>query len=246
MVFILVLVNHLRLFSMKFIFCSSLFIAILSSSSLFSQPQFGFRGGLNLNDIASFYVVGFDEPSTEFRVGYHVGIVSKLKLSEKVNLQPSLLFTSKGYKSNESTYFNLVFGAESQTSITNYIELPVEFQYTFSEQIFAFIGPYIAYGIGGKLKTVSGGQETETNYLFESASIINPPSNGEVLIRNLDFGLNFGLGYQLNRSVAISIGHQLGLSNRNVSILSSFMPQNANAFEEYNRIFFLSLTYFVN
>lgn len=80
---------------MKSLLIFLLLVAV--STCLYAQQNFnfGFRGGLNYTN----NVLVTDESSlsdeNEYRVSYHVGIISSIELTDKFSVSPELLFPVK-------------------------------------------------------------------------------------------------------------------------------------------------------
>ena len=80
----------------------------------------------------------------------------------------------------------------------NYLEVPIIPEYRFSTgmgNICAGLGPYFAYGIGGKSNGESSFGENNGGY------------------KRFDAGISFLLGYKLNTGVAFGLSYDLGLAN---------------------------------
>jgi hypothetical protein len=106
-------------------------------------------------------------------------------------LSPMFEFVSKGCKA---------FGASSHE---NYLEgaADVMYRYTMANggSVFAGLGPWIAYGIGGK--TGNGANK-------------EPTFGGDDGIKRFDAGLNLKGGYAFANSLEFNISYDLGLVNR--------------------------------
>lgn len=90
------------------------------------------------------------------------------------------------------------FEANGGTIGLNYLELPINAIYTYKiglGSLYGGIGPYFAYGVGGK----DGGESSfgENNGGF----------------KRFDAGLNFMLGYKLQMGLSLDFGYDLGLAN---------------------------------
>lgn len=105
--------------------------------------------------------------------------------------------------------------------IYNYLEIPIHFAYKLDAfQIYA--GPYVAIGIGAKNEwdNISTYDDGEV-YRYEGENRYKPVfgevgegdiSSGESPFRALDFGLNFGIGYEVG-PILINAGYSMGLGN---------------------------------
>jgi len=101
----------------------------------------------------------------------------------------------------------------------NYLELPIHFLYHYSigpGNVYGGLGPYFAYGVGGKEGDISSFGD----------------SNGG--FKRFDAGLGFMLGYKLNMGVSLDIGYDLGLAN------TEYADEDVKG---HNRVFSINLGY---
>lgn len=118
---------------------------------------------------------------------------AKKKVESFVSLKTGLGYVAKGQK----------FKTGDTKTRFNYIELPVYGLYHYplgeSGSIYAGLGPYFAYGIGGKVKS----QGFSENTFGEN--------NGGY--KKFDAGLGFKVGYEFNAGLYMDISYELGLAN---------------------------------
>lgn len=123
-----------------------------------------------------------------------------------LSLRPSLLFITKGDKMeiDESGY------KQKSTNNPIYLEIPIKVAFSAelgNARIVPYIGPYFAFGVGGKHKTEM------------SASFGSGTANGENEIdffkegygKKFDFGMTVGAQYEFS-DFFIGLGYDLGLS----------------------------------
>ena len=229
-----------------------LFIILISltSTPTFSQIRIGFQGGLNLNDLESDEGPGGEDlEDTKFRAGFNLGVMADVALSEQFSFQPSLIYTSKGTSINNEILQDSDYGRLK----LNYLEVPLLFNYSFTDQFSGFAGPYFAYGLGGVTKIKFDGEKEEIDYKTIGGEIDASEyfSVEEEYFNSVDYGLNFGVGFNLSESATIRLGYSLGLNNLNVDIIDdtddgiddSFDADDEKAF---NRVLSLSFIYFLN
>lgn len=132
------------------------------------ENRFGIRAGFNMGDLTSskgldvynglaFYnkdlsYVGFTD-TKPFQYGFNVGVTGQIKISGPWYIQPSLIFTSKGYKLNTQNQGNLSQNVEIDAN-AYYLQLPIDvvWKYSFSSsfRFLAEAGGYLGYGIAGE------------------------------------------------------------------------------------------------
>jgi Outer membrane protein beta-barrel domain len=107
----------------------------------------------------------------------------------------------------------------------NYLEVQPDALYarrfTDGGQVFGGLGPYLAYGVGGK--TGSG--------MYEEASF---GSNG---YKRFDAGLNLEAGYELSNSLQFTLGYDLGLYDKS---------NDPSDFTSRNRTVSINIAYSIN
>jgi hypothetical protein len=124
-----------------------------------------------------------------------------------------------------SNMIELVQKGYKNTGLTvhmNYLETSQKILYNYKmadgSTLFGGLGPYIAYGFGGKAK---GSGFSESSF------------GGQDGYKRFDAGLQLGVGYYLNSGVQFSIGYDLGLAN----------TSPAPDFTSHNRSFSFAIGY---
>ena len=89
----------------------------------------------------------------------------------------------------------------------NYFEVPLYALYQTQNRhggnvVGGGIGPYFAYGLGGKAKTKANGQTYSSNSFDKT--------NG---FKRFDYGLSIMAGYTIHQSFCFSLSYELGLAN---------------------------------
>lgn len=164
-----------------------------ASGSFFStersdQPvTFGIRGGVNLAKISESYD-GYSA-STKNYTGFNVGVSVDIPMLQSLYLQSGLYYTVKGAKIDEVK------------CNPSYLEIPVlaSYRYNFSDavQLQINVGPYFAYGVGGKWKDTE--YDDEEDFFGDD-------------FKRFDAGLAFGGGLTFSH-IYVGINYDLGLTN---------------------------------
>ena len=177
----------------------------------FGGTYLGFRFGLNATEVSS--EASYLKSSSP-RGGLLAGVVLGQYMGPviPVFLETGLLYSEKGGKSD--------YGGDFSYNL-NYLEVPFNFKYmiTFPKpgiSVQPFMGPYIAYGVGGYVKDFNA---REAYHSFGSA---------EDQFKRFDAGLKIGCGFsiqafyaELNFNVGLAnIGHDMfdETHNRGVSL----------------------------
>lgn len=200
-----------------------------------AQVRFGVKGGLNVASqpvVSTNFASGF-AANQQPRVAWHLGGIARIGLGEHFFLQPELLFTSKGMV-YETKYLaadpNDPLLRNATTSETPaYIELPVniggKIALNNTVSLFGMVGPYVAYGVSGKMTTHIVGGTPMTNDIQWLGS--------RKTFERFDYGLNAGLGAEI-RNFLVSVQYSRGFAN--------VRPENY-AIRANNQVFSLSAGY---
>ena len=240
----------------KLLFTGLAASALLLATSAQAQVSFGPRVGLNVTNL-SYDLDGEDEPSSKYQYGAQVGATLNAQFGN-LSVQPSLLFTMKGDKTQSSESESTVINGQTfsysyeakQTIRLNYLELPVNLVYSTNGaeggfQVFA--GPYVALGLSGKVNsdsksTITAGGNTQTQSDSDESDIEFVSKEGKddkAYLRSLDAGFNMGLGYKVG-GIQAQLGYSLGLGNLVPKDIDDKDPE----ITVRNRGFQLSLSYF--
>ena len=190
---------------------SILCLFFLSLSSINAQ-----RTGLEFSfSVLDLLYACFDEeqPSINF-VGFSFGAVEEFPLSEKIFVEPAVLYYQK-----RGVYSKKIL--EDFYSIS-YIEVPVHLKgKVLFNDWFAYFkaGPYIGYGLGAK------------EHLGENSYRIKM-HNEESELKDLDVGVSFGVGMGIDQ-ISFGVLYQKGLLN--ISNITSRTTKT--------RVFSISLDY---
>lgn len=171
-----------------------------------AKPSIAILGGVNFQNLNGKDISG-DKLENDLLTGYHVGINIQIPVAPAFYFQPGLLFSTKGAKSTSSI--------SSSTTKLSYIELPLNFVYKGklgNGFIMLGFGPYIAYGIGGKVTTEVGDAEIETDVEFQNTVALTDPLL-TTYFKGLDAGGNIFAGYETAGGLFLQLNTQFGMLN---------------------------------
>src|SRR6186713_1301918 len=176
------------------------------------------RGGLNLANITITEGGRVDDAKT--LTSFQAGFIGDVSLCKSVSLQPGLLITGKGSKtqSGESTDANYFKATTNPIYLEVPLNLVVKFGANDGPNFFVGAGPYLAIGIAGKNKTE--GKFLGTSFSSESdivwsdddpTTLDYEEGAGFGIMKRFDYGLNGTAGIDLKKAV-ISVNYGLGLA----------------------------------
>jgi hypothetical protein len=198
---------------MKKLILATAVLLATGANVLARTPQFGVKLGGNLS-------TAITKPDVEwlkFNPGFQVGLTLDYELSPNVYLLSGLEVVQKGFK--------IELEGLTATSSPVYLQIPVLFGYKFDvggkARLVPQAGPYLAYGLGGKItmKDSSGVNESEEYDYF------GDDNNA----RKFDIGLTVGAGLELGR-IGVNLGYSLGLLNISDAESDGNWSKNSNLF----------------
>jgi hypothetical protein len=165
--------------------------------------KFGAKVGLNVATLNG------DLEDAKSLIGAHLGAFAEIKITDKFAFQPELLYSMQGAKSEYSeSETGYSYSSEDKYKL-GYLNLPLMAKYFATEKLFIEAGPQIGFLMSAK----NDYKETET-ILGETETF-----SGDVDIKDdfksIDFGFNFGLGYEFTQNVFASARYNVGLSDIN-------------------------------
>ena len=200
---------------------------IFSLSGLYAQTvTYGVTAGLNLTKLPAYANTDANGASVtnNYLAGFHAGGLVDIKFNS-FTIQPGVVFTTKGGKSNvnvslidysgagTATGPETVVGTATVKTTLDYIEVPLNFMYRIpvgTGNIFFGAGPYIAIGISGKA-TVDATSDGQTSHQTQNITF----GSGDNDINSPDFGFNAMVGYELNGGLTVSAGYGQSYSSAN-------------------------------
>jgi len=190
-----------RLFTSLFILALSVTFASAQDSP---KTSFAIIGGANLQNMTGKAYNG-DKLNNDMLLGYHIGFNAQIPIAQQFYFQPGLLYSTKGSKTKSEL-------SNSTTSI-NYLEMPLNIVYKAACSNGSFmvgVGPYVAYGLKGKVKTTGDAVTVETNIEFKNTIELTDPLDVP-FYKGFDAGANAFAGYEMANGVFCQLNMQLGL-----------------------------------
>lgn len=185
-------------------------VAVLSGVTLtFAQGELrmGAKAGLNLASIGGDYdgLGGLDT-----RVSFHIGALVEIPVTEKISVQPEILYSSQGSKGNYGFLFDEVNDFKVKL---DYLNFPILGKYHIIEGLSGELGPVI--GILVKAESDDGdGDAVDIKDLYKS----------------VDIGVGIGATYRLPMGVFGSLRYNKGVTDINDDPEFTYKNQN-NVFQ---------------
>jgi hypothetical protein len=215
-------------------------ICLLTVSAHAQKSSAILRGGINFANVSINGNGDIDDAKT--LTSFQLGLIGDLHVAPFLAIQPGILFTGKGTKSQSGTEGSANW--YKATSNPYYIEVPVNIILktpTGPVKLFGGAGPYIAMGVGGKNKVngavagVGFSSEQTIKWSNDDPSTLNQEEgSGFGIMKRFDYGLNGLVGVEFTKAV-ITANYGLGLAK---------LQSGSNSGEDNNnkhRVFSLTL-----
>jgi hypothetical protein len=173
-----------------------------------SKLSFGVLGGVNFQNLNGKDASG-DKLTNDMTIGYHAGVNVQIPIAPQFYFQPGLLFSTKGAKNT----YDISGTSVTSTTKLSYIEMPLNLVYKalLGKGYFMLgFGPYVGYGIGGKVLTEGGDlaldQKIEFTNVVETTDDMTVP-----YYKAFDIGGNIFAGYEMANGIFAQFNTQLGM-----------------------------------
>lgn len=178
----------------------------MAQSGEMGKTSFAILGGVNFQNLNGEDNSG-NKLENDLIIGFHAGVNAQIPVAPEFYFQPGLQFSTKGAESTVS--------ALTSTYKLSYIELPLNFVYKGllgNGYFMVGLGPYVAYGIGGKALYEGGSISSETDITFKNEVVLGDPLLA-YYVKPLDAGGNIFFGYELAGGLFVQLNAQLGMLN---------------------------------
>lgn len=194
-----------------------LLIAVCAVSAITVDAQVSFGGQVGANfglghakdDYYAGSIYAGPALANKPKVGPLAGLVAEVDFG-KLSFRPELNFVQKGSKS-------YISGFDENKFSLSYLELPLNVVYKMDlgskgSKVFFGLGPAIAFGIGGKIKTTDNvnGEVYSTKVKFDGKK---DATDDKAHFKALDLGLNIVAGYQMKSGLFARLAFTNGFSN---------------------------------
>ncbi|WP_420401548.1 porin family protein [Flagellimonas sp.] len=157
------------------LFSMTLILPLLTLQA--QDVQFGAKAGPNFAILQP----DLNDPTT--RTALHLGAVAEVSISEKLSIQPELLFSAQGTKDESD---------DDEIVRLDYLTLPILAKFYVAENLSIEAGPQI--GILLKAEVEDNGETTDLKDITKST----------------DLGIAFGMGYKLDNGLNFGARYILG------------------------------------
>ncbi|MFV0418728.1 MAG: porin family protein [Dysgonomonas sp.] len=178
----------------------------------------GAKAGLNISELK-----GHPE-NMKSDVGFNAGIVVDYNFNANLYLSSGLEFYNKRIKYDHGVYsipgYDIVIPSSSKKAM--YLQVPLHLGYKFYAadmfRIAPHVGPYVAYGVGGRIEV---GEEVHINgEVIGVNEFVNRypgfkkvgDTFGDYGFKKFDYGIGVGILFEYDR-VGLGVNYDFGLKN---------------------------------
>ncbi|MEC4116191.1 porin family protein [Myroides phaeus] len=170
--------------------------------------KIGAKAGVNFANLSN-------AENNSNKTGFNVGAVVEVFINEKFSIQPELLYSTQGTKIKFSEEFLPGRSVNVKSTLKlDYINVPIMGKYYVADGFNVQFGPQIGFLTTAK---------HELDNISISGNIVGIDLNdlkgefeeGDIkdMVNKVDFGLNFGLGYEHTSGVFADVRYNLGLTS---------------------------------
>lgn len=204
-------------------------VVLLSTISFAQDVKFGAKVGLNISNLSG------DVEDTKSLIGAHLGGFAEISISEKFAIQPELLFSIQGAKSEYSeTDIDYSYSEETKTKL-NYLNVPLLAKYYVADKFALLAGPQ--FGILMSAKEDYEFSETLSGTTDSGSESID----AKEFYKSLALSFNLGASYSITENFFVDARYNLGLS----SIAKDYTDEfgDSTSFKINNNVFQFSIGY---
>ncbi|WP_347216454.1 porin family protein [Chryseobacterium sp.] len=201
-------------------FVGSLFMNAQEKTKSSSPITFGVKAGFNATTLSrshDSYTYDEYDSNEKMKPGFNAGVFVNIPVAEKFSVQPELLFSQLGSKTEENYRYiingNAHFRQDTEyTTNLNYLVLPIMVQYNILPQLYVEAGPEFGLLLGGKNK----GDENTVIRQGNSTSIDKSSFSKKInmdFYNRFNFGIGIGAGYYFTQNFGVTARFTAGLTN---------------------------------
>lgn len=160
-------------------------VATFGFSGVYAQGdlKFGVKAGANIATLTG------DVENLTSKFAFHIGGVVEIPITDKLSFQPELLYSSQGAEYDEGLGFGAV-SANAKIKL-DYVNVPLIAKYYVIDNLGVEFGPLVGILVSAKEDYGGTTDDAKDDYKSVDFGLAAGASY------KLDFGLNFGLRYNL-------------------------------------------------
>lgn len=177
-------------------------VVSLSAQEKTTSSQIGVKTNINMSSFN-----GKDVSDNDYKVGFSAGIYGHFPITDQFAVQPEVNFTRIGGKSKDEVTEagNITIKNKNETTL-DYIQIPLMFKYYPGASRFNIeAGPQVGFNLYASNKQT-------TSALGNTVITTETKQDIKDNVKNFDFGVNFGLGYNVTDNINVGARYYMGLT----------------------------------
>lgn len=174
------------------------------TTALAQEVDFGIKAGVNYATLS-----GVEGGETNYLPGFHGGFTAQYVLYPKFAVQAELLYSLEGAESSFKRETEEYSFSSEQKLRLGFLNLPIMGKLYVTEGFSLQAGPQVGYLLSAK------NEYSYSSAFPEDSIIISGTGDIREELKKVLFGLNFGIGYDLNSALFLQARYYLGLSDIN-------------------------------
>lgn len=203
--------------------------AVTNAQSVEENLKFGLKVQANFANLT-----GSDISGNEGRFAFGGGVYMNYALSEKIKIQPEILYSLQGAQfTNKSTSGGTTTETIDKVGLS-YINTPIMFKYYVTKSLNLELGPQFGFLIGGnynqKVITTTGSTSTT----------VETDTDIKSFFKGFDFGIGAGVGYEFDSGLNLGARYNIGTND---IVKDTYRNGNGDKIQMKNSVFQLSVGY---
>lgn len=167
--------------------------------------RFGVKAGANFASLTGDAIAD----DVKMKAGAHVGGLVEFKFTDKISLQPELLYSMQGAKTTDRFDDGLGNIERTKSKVNlSYINVPVMLKIYPVNGFFIQAGPQIGFLVGAKSKDETTFTDPGNLTRIESTEVDIKDD-----LKTVDVSFNAGLGYDFTENFFVDARYSFGLTN---------------------------------
>lgn len=185
----------------KIIFTAAAVFAFVFANA--QDIKFGVKAGVGASTLSG------DVENADAKFSGHVGGFAEFKF-DKFAIQPEIQFSLQGAEWELYDYWSEgdYYSSKIEANLV-YLNVPIIAKYYVMDKVSVEFGPQIGILLSAKA------DYTYTNSGYYDYDVDSSDENIRDDLKTIDFGLNFGGAYHLNKNMAVGLRYTLGLTDIN-------------------------------
>lgn len=173
-----------------------------------NEVNFGVKAGANFANLS-----GSGVTSNDAKFGAYGGAFVNIPISNKISVQPEVLYSMQGTKwtTNTPNFLPLMDLKLENDIQLDYVNVPIVVQYEFGNGFYGEMGPQVGFLVGAKSKNEM--TIDDRNFTPTVTNITSTTTDIKSLLKTADFSGVIGAGYKLPTGLSFNARYSIGFTD---------------------------------